>query len=44
MKGYNCTIFAYGNTGSGKTFTMFGNKDGIVPSVVEDIFSQLDTK
>jgi len=22
--GYNGTIFAYGNTGSGKTYTMYG--------------------
>lgn len=22
--GYNCTIFAYGQTGAGKTFTMMG--------------------
>ena len=24
LHGYNATIFAYGRTGSGKTFTMFG--------------------
>jgi hypothetical protein len=24
LKGYNATIFAYGNTGAGKTFTMEG--------------------
>jgi hypothetical protein len=22
--GYNCTIFAYGQTGAGKTYTMMG--------------------
>ena len=22
MQGYNCTVFAYGQTGTGKTFTM----------------------
>ena len=27
LKGYNTTIFAYGMTSAGKTFTMFGNKD-----------------
>lgn len=26
LDGYNTCIFAYGATGSGKTFTMFGNK------------------
>jgi hypothetical protein len=25
MNGYNSTIFAYGNTGAGKSHTMFGN-------------------
>ena len=25
MEGYNSTIFAYGMTGAGKTYTMFGN-------------------
>ena len=24
MQGYNCTVFAYGQTGTGKTFTMEG--------------------
>lgn len=28
LKGYNCTVFAYGQTGTGKTFTMEGNRDG----------------
>lgn len=41
MEGYNGTIFAYGSTGSGKTYTMFGRDDGIVPSVVQQIFSGL---
>ena len=25
LKGYNCTVFAYGQTGAGKTYTMQGN-------------------
>lgn len=30
FKGYNATIFAYGITGSGKTYTMFGTRVIIV--------------
>ncbi len=41
IEGYNGTIFAYGSTGSGKTFTMFGHDDGLVPSVVAEIFSKI---
>jgi hypothetical protein len=26
LAGYNCTVFAYGQTGTGKTFTMEGDK------------------
>jgi kinesin family protein 11 len=25
LAGYNCTVFAYGQTGTGKTFTMEGS-------------------
>lgn len=25
LDGFNCTIFAYGQTGTGKTYTMCGN-------------------
>lgn len=33
ISGFNCTIFAYGQTGAGKTHTMEGNKvePGIIP-------------
>jgi kinesin family protein 3/17 len=43
VKGYNGTIFAYGQTGTGKTFTMEGidtpkEKRGIIPRSFESIF------
>ena len=45
LEGYNSTIFAYGQTGTGKTYTMEGftynNKDperGIIQRTIEDIF------
>lgn len=45
MDGFNVTIFAYGTTGSGKTFTMAGEGDqpGITPRMVQDIFSAIET-
>uniref|UniRef100_A0A5K3F9R0 Kinesin motor domain-containing protein n=1 Tax=Mesocestoides corti TaxID=53468 RepID=A0A5K3F9R0_MESCO len=27
LDGFNCSIFAYGMTGTGKTYTIFGTKD-----------------
>jgi kinesin family protein 3/17 len=45
LEGYNATIFAYGQTGTGKTYTMEGFKynlhdeeRGIIPRAIEDIF------
>jgi hypothetical protein len=45
LKGYNGTIFAYGQTGTGKTYTMVGDfknqKDkGIIPRAFDYIFEQ----
>ena len=42
-KGLNCTIFAYGQTGAGKSFTTFGYKgnDGIVPQAAVRIFERI---
>ena len=44
LSGYNGTIFMYGQTTSGKTFTMLGNPDkpGILPCALRDIFNQID--
>ena len=45
MEGYNGTIFAYGQTGTGKTYTMEGNdneKDkGIIPRSIDWIFNNI---
>ncbi|XP_053559480.1 centromere-associated protein E [Bombina bombina] len=40
LLGYNGTIFAYGQTSSGKTYTMMGteNSMGIIPLAVQEIF------
>ena len=44
LSGYNGTIFLYGQTTSGKTFTMLGNpeKPGILPCALRDIFNQIE--
>ena len=41
LDGYNCTIFAYGATGAGKTHTMFGtdNNPGIIPLCLYNLFN-----
>ncbi len=46
LEGYNATIFAYGATGSGKTYTMVGNGEnpGIMVRVVSDLFSMIELK
>ncbi|CAJ0941918.1 unnamed protein product, partial [Mesorhabditis belari] len=47
LSGYNGTIFAYGQTSSGKTHTMegvFGSElQGIIPRIVQDIFNHIYT-
>ncbi|KAJ3559108.1 hypothetical protein NM688_g534 [Phlebia brevispora] len=53
MKGYNCTLFAYGQTGTGKTYTMQGDLEptpmgnpsadaGMIPRVLFRLFSRLE--
>uniref|UniRef100_F1KTE8 Centromere-associated protein E n=1 Tax=Ascaris suum TaxID=6253 RepID=F1KTE8_ASCSU len=45
MAGYNGTVFAYGQTASGKTYTIFGDKhsDGVVQMAVDTIFSTIES-
>ena len=40
IEGFNATVFAYGATGSGKTYTMLGtiNKEGIMTRSIRDLF------
>ncbi|KAG5630887.1 hypothetical protein H5410_002604 [Solanum commersonii] len=40
LDGYNACIFAYGQTGTGKTFTMEGTEEfpGVVPRAIEALF------
>ena len=48
LEGYNATIFAYGQTGTGKTYTMEGYHQnsnvedrGIIPRAIEQIFGHI---
>ncbi|XP_049864370.1 kinesin-like protein KIF17 isoform X5 [Schistocerca gregaria] len=46
LNGYNSTIFAYGQTGCGKSFTMQGSYDnfserGVTPRAIEHIFEEI---
>lgn len=46
LEGYNGTIFAYGQTGTGKTFTMEGDRSraemkGIIPNSFAHIFGHI---
>ena len=44
IDGFNATVFAYGATGSGKTYTMLGTSTeiGIMPRSVSDLFKLLN--
>ncbi|EKD21791.1 uncharacterized protein L3040_005301 [Drepanopeziza brunnea f. sp. 'multigermtubi'] len=52
IAGYNCTIFAYGQTGTGKTYTMSGDMNetfgmlsdaaGIIPRALHALFNKLE--
>jgi kinesin family protein 1 len=46
IEGYNVCIFAYGQTGAGKSYTMMGRMEpeqkGIIPQMCEDLFKRID--
>ncbi|GFR05689.1 kinesin-like protein KIF11-A [Trichonephila clavata] len=54
LNGYNCTVFAYGQTGTGKTYTMEGERNnsncsweddpgaGIIPRSLHQLFEELN--
>ncbi|GAA5801870.1 hypothetical protein HPULCUR_007326 [Helicostylum pulchrum] len=54
LKGYSCTIFAYGQTGTGKTYTMegdlsedeggHGRNAGIIPRTIRQLFLELKNR
>ncbi|KAI8070415.1 P-loop containing nucleoside triphosphate hydrolase protein [Gongronella butleri] len=43
MDGYNGTVFAYGQTASGKTYTMGTEQEpGIIPKAIQDVFLYIE--
>ncbi|XP_066484911.1 kinesin-like protein KIF18B [Tiliqua scincoides] len=46
LNGYNCSVFAYGATGAGKTHTMLGSKEdpGIMYLTMEELYKKIEAK
>ncbi len=42
-EGYHCCLFAYGQTGAGKSYSMvgYGPNKGIVPIACDEIFNRV---
>ncbi len=45
VNGFNATVFAYGATGAGKTYTMLGNErnPGIMPLTLKELFNKINS-
>lgn len=49
LEGYNGTIFAYGQTASGKTYTIEGSprsydERGLAPRIIADVYKRLEER
>ena len=46
LEGFNATVFAYGATGHGKTYTMLGTveKPGVMYLSIKDLFNAIKIK
>ncbi|MBN3325000.1 KI18A protein, partial [Atractosteus spatula] len=44
LNGYNCTVFAYGATGAGKTHTMLGSAEdpGVMYHTMKELYSRIE--
>jgi kinesin family protein 18/19 len=44
MQGYNASVFAYGSTGAGKTYTMLGTEEnpGIMLLSIDELFTSIE--